>query len=214
MAEGGEGHPPGDLRERELAAFAAGGANATDIVAAADGEARYALSGWWPRVGAMLLDGILIGVPLVIVAFATHDYTRVYVINANGTASWVDRFHHTWVVAAVYGVYVLALLARAGARNGQTLGDQATRIRVVRNDGRPLDIGTVIVREGFGKALIPGLLIYAAPLLALALGAYLLVDYLLPLVEPQNRAIHDLIARTHVVRLPPVEKYFATEPAP
>jgi uncharacterized RDD family membrane protein YckC len=96
----------------------------------------------------------------------------------------------------------LPLLTRAGVRNGQTIGKQGSAIRVVRNDGHPVDAKTWLVREGIGKASIPGLLSLLSPIIALVVVLYLLVDYLWPLFESENRALHDLLAGTHVVRAP------------
>jgi uncharacterized RDD family membrane protein YckC len=79
-------------------------------------------------------------------------------------------------------------------------------------------VKTVFVREGIGK-LLPGALgALSRPLLIIALIYYLL-DYLWPLWERENRALHDLLARTHVVFRDEPVRYFeppwpAGPPAP
>ena len=76
------------------------------------------------------------------------------------------------------------------AWEGRTLGKRALGIRVVRADGRPLGAGTVVVRQVLLQYLLVGLV----PVVGL-------VNYLLPLFDdPGNRAGHDRIARTRVIR--------------
>ena len=66
------------------------------------------------------------------------------------------------------------------AWDGRTVGKRVLGIRVVRAVGRPLDAGTVIVRQ----VLVQYLLLAAVPLFD----------------DPKSRAGHDRIARTRVVR--------------
>lgn len=177
------------------------------------GEARppaaaspsYALSGWWARVGAVLLDDLVLIVPLVVLIVALHQYHVTHYITIYGTiGTTASVTNGGGFDGLLWLLYAVALLARAGVRNGQTLGKQATHIRVARNDGKPVDLSTVIIREGIGKAVIPGVFFIAIPglrVLGAIIGLYALVDYLWPLWERENRALHDLFAGTHVIRL-------------
>ena len=79
-------------------------------------------------------------------------------------------------------------MRRGGDRNGQTFGKQAVGLRVIRDDGQPIGLGTVLFRELLLKFVIGWITVIGW-----------LVDGLWPLGEGQRRAIHDLIARTHVV---------------
>jgi uncharacterized RDD family membrane protein YckC len=220
MSEFGEHEPRPDLWSETSKAFAAPSAPGSSDDAAApsssaqppDGAvaAEQALSGWWSRVGALLIDDIVMLVPVIIVAVVLHQYQVTHFVTTAGTIGTTARLHHAWIDTAMWLLYVTLLLVRVGGRNGQTLGKQSGGIRVVRNDGKPVAFRTVFMREWIGKALLPALLIELAPLLVLAFAAYWLVDYLLPLVEPENRALHDLIAGTHVVRLDdPAAKRFS-----
>jgi len=89
----------------------------------------------------------------------------------------------------VVALYAPLLLARRGEHNGQTIGKQALGIRVIRDDGEPLIFATALVREILGRQL-PA---------ALTSGLYLLIDYMWPLRDPSNQALHDKIGRTFVV---------------
>ena len=171
----------------------------------AAGVPSYALAGWWSRVGAVLLDGLVLLVPIVVLVIVLHQYHVTHYITVYGTVGTTTTSSNgAWLDGLAWLAYPAVLLTRAGLRNGQTLGSQAARIRVIRNDGNPVDLRTVLIREGIGKAIIPGLFFGAATslrALAVLAGLYVLVDYLWPLWERENRALHDLLAGTHVVRL-------------
>jgi uncharacterized RDD family membrane protein YckC len=189
-----------DFVTQSVAAFTAG-APAEPVVSVTDASApTYEVSGWWRRVGAVVLDTLVLAVPSIVLAVALHQVHKVLVIDSQGDIATSYRFHYTWADSLLWMAYSLVLLIRVGARNGQTFGKQGSAIRVVRNDGRPVDAKTWLIREGIGKATIPGLLSAAVPVFALVLLLYLLVDYLWPLFESENRALHDLLAGTHVVR--------------
>jgi uncharacterized RDD family membrane protein YckC len=171
----------------------------------ATGVPSYALAGWWSRVGAVLLDSLVLLVPVVVLVIVLHQYQVTHYITIYGTVgTTATTSNGAWLDGLVGVIYPAVLLVRAGLRNGQTLGSQAVHIRVMRNDGNPVDLRTVIIREGLGKAIIPFVLLSASPglrpLAGLA-GIYVLIDYLWPLWDRENRALHDLLAKTHVVRL-------------
>jgi uncharacterized RDD family membrane protein YckC len=91
-------------------------------------------------------------------------------------------------------LYAPLLMARGGARNGQTLGKQLIGIRVVRDSGQPVDVGFGFLREFVVKGVLFGFI-----------GGFFasiptLVDYLWPLWDDQNRCLHDMVVSTHVVR--------------
>jgi uncharacterized RDD family membrane protein YckC len=93
-------------------------------------------------------------------------------------------------------LYAPLLLRREGRHNGQTWGKQALSIRVVRDSGAPVDLGTGLLREVVAKLVILGALRFV-PILG---GFASLVWYLWPLWDKSNRAPHDMIARTHVLK--------------
>lgn len=88
-------------------------------------------------------------------------------------------------------LYAPLLMARGGAHNGQTLGKQAVGIRVVRTDGAPVGFWLGVLRTVVAQQLLTAITFYA----------YAVVDYLWPLRDPQNQALHDKIAKTWVVRV-------------
>jgi uncharacterized RDD family membrane protein YckC/type II secretory pathway pseudopilin PulG len=140
---------------------------------------RLEYSGWWLRVAASLLDGLIIGPPLLALSIILTGV-------GNSPGAMLFRL----LLGVVVGIaYYVKTLTRPGARNGQTLGKQLVGIRVVRDDGCPVGAGTVLRRE----VLIKGLLSW------FTLGAFELVDCLWPLGDATNRALHDKIVGTHVL---------------
>jgi uncharacterized RDD family membrane protein YckC len=77
--------------------------------------------------------------------------------------------------------------------NGQTFGKQLVGIRVVRTNGRPVDFATAALREAGIKVLALGIASSIIPIIPF------LVDYLWPLFDDENQAVHDIIASTRVV---------------
>ncbi len=158
-------------------------------------------------MGALLVDGILLILPFIGAVIVFHQYTKAYYIAANGTIGAQYTAHNTWIESLLWLGYVLIVLCRVGSHNGQTFGKQAAKIRVVRNDGRAVDVKTVLMREGVGK-MLPGVLGALSHAMLVIVLIYFLLDYLWPLWERENRALHDLLARTHVVFRDEPVRYF------
>jgi uncharacterized RDD family membrane protein YckC len=143
-------------------------------------QQRPYLAEWWPRVGATLLDAVIVSA----MAFAVAVVAGL----AGGSD---DTTGGVWWIAwlLIGAAYAGGTMSRRGAHNGQTLGKQAASIRAVRNDGRPIRLGFALGREVGLKYLLANLV----------LGIGWIIDSLWPLGDRENRAVHDLIAKTHVV---------------
>ncbi len=98
------------------------------------------------------------------------------------------------LVGIVWVLYVVLMMIRKGERNGQTWGKQIVGVRAVRDNGEPWRFGSAAVREVLLKLItalvLPSLLIPIIP------G---LVNFLWPLWDDQNRALHDMAISSHVV---------------
>ena len=151
---------PQDAAEREAAE---GPARTADV--------RYA--SWGSRVGAYLLDVLIIAVPLIVVI---------------GVAAAIDlwalvgiAYVATFVVPFVYFTYF------HGA-SGQTPGKRAVGIRVVGDEtGRSIGYG-----RAFGR--------YAITVVFSFFFVPLILDYLWPLWDSKNQALHDKVVGSVVVR--------------
>jgi uncharacterized RDD family membrane protein YckC len=145
---------------------------------------RPYLAEWWPRVGATLLDIVVVWaiwfVALIAVALVTLP---LGIADDLGGGLWTILY----LVLAV--LYSCGTMSRKGRYNGQTLGKQAAGIRVVRDNGTPMTFGPAFVRDVLLK-WVGG---------TVTLGIGWIIDSLWPLGERENRALHDLIVKTHVV---------------
>jgi uncharacterized RDD family membrane protein YckC len=156
---------------------------------------RADLAGWWPRFGAYLIDTLIVGVPAAIILGALIGLGAAVGDSTGGLVAVIVTFLLALlVVAAVALLYAPLLMRRPGPRNGQTLGKQALAIRVVRTNGLPFDFGSGAFRE----ILLKGLGVGIASSFFFGLPA--LLNFLWPLWDDDNRALHDMAAQTRVVR--------------
>ena len=154
------------------------------------------LAGWWSRVGAALIDLVVISIPALLVAgvilggvgaaFSADDGAGIFTLI-------LGVILYLALLAAAAILYAPLLMRRPGPRNGQTWGKQLLGIRVVRTNGLPMDFTWSALREALVKGLGLGFLSTIIPLLP-----YLL-DALWPLWDERNRAIHDMVVGTLVV---------------
>ena len=155
---------------------------------------RYALAGWWSRVGAAIIDGLIIGVGalLILALFGAVFSVGFFASDDAGVASLiVGLLLGSLSVAIVSLLYAPLMMART---NGKTLGRMALGIRVVRANGKPMTFGFAMLREVAVKALLFGILA------SITAGLASLADVLWPLWDDENRALHDFIVDTRVVR--------------
>lgn len=147
------------------------------------------LASWGSRVAAYLIDVLILLVPIVVltvivVAIATGSDTGAVVTGILGFL--------TFLVVAL--AYAPTLMARQGRNNGQTWGKQMIGIRVVRDNGQAMSFGWAALREIVVKGLAVTLASSIIPIIPW------LLDYLWPLWDDENRALHDIICSTHVLR--------------
>jgi uncharacterized RDD family membrane protein YckC len=153
------------------------------------------LAGWWSRVGAQLIDGLIIGIggTLLVIAITAPFSIGFFANDGVGIVSVViGLLLAVLCVSIVALLYAPALMART---NGQTLGRMATGIRVVRANGVPIDFGFAMLREVAVKTLLFGVLG------ALTGGLAQLIDVLWPLWDEENRALHDFVVDTRTIRV-------------
>jgi len=167
------------------------------IAPATAGWVGRPLASWGSRFGAQLIDWLVLLVPvvvlfMVIVAGAVGISGDDDVSTGAAIASVVL---YIVLVLAILLLYAPLLMMRAGPHNGQTLGKQLVGISVVRNNGEPMGFGWSALREVVLKGLAVGIASAIIPLIPW------LLDYLWPLWDDENRALHDFAAQTHVIRV-------------
>lgn len=132
------------------------------------------------RFVAVLLDGLIIGIPLVIIeailGFAGSPLAAL-------------------ISALAYFLYEGLLLA---SWNGQTIGKKVMNVRVVSADGAPLTTNKTFTRSGVKAAL--SVLGSIKPPFTSVLGIVSLLDYLWPFWDANKQTLHDKAAGTYVIK--------------
>jgi uncharacterized RDD family membrane protein YckC len=151
----------------------------------------YALSSWPRRAVAMLIDSLVLLVPWPLVGLAFGLDFGELIEDAPGLLPSENELL-ALAASAIAAFLYLPLIMRI--TDGATLGKLAARIRVVRTDGKPMSFTRAAWREVGVKTVLLGAIPLPFTILAM------LADYLWPLWDPENRAIHDMLAGTRVVR--------------
>ena len=116
------------------------------------------------------------------------------------------------IVQLVVAVISVGYFSLMHGTRGQTVGKMAGKLRVIRVDGRPMDLQTGFIRAlGYhGLNLVAAALtLTGVPALQMTASGivlvYLLANVVVALCDrSQQRAIHDHIAGTRVVNIPTV----------
>jgi uncharacterized RDD family membrane protein YckC len=155
---------------------------------------RYQLAGWWSRVGATLIDGLIItvGALIILALFGSILSIGFFDSDETGIAALIVGLMLSFVAIAIVALLYAPLMM--DRTNGKTLGRMAMGIRVVRANGQPMTFGWAMLREVAVKALLFG---FAG---SVTFGLANLADVLWPLWDDENRALHDFIVDTRVVR--------------
>ncbi len=172
------------------------------------------LAGWWHRVGAAVIDGLLLSVIVVILAYPFiqdvvsafgdfFDQAMTAAENGSPTPS-TARFESDIAGAAlsiaaislvVNLVYTVVFLSWKQA----TPGKLAVGLRVRLRETPDLPLSSILVRWATQSGA-PGLL-GLVPLVGAVTGIYTILDSLWPLWDEKNQALHDKAAKTNVVRV-------------
>jgi uncharacterized RDD family membrane protein YckC len=172
------------------------------------------LAGWWRRVGAYLIDWLILLVATAVLGWsqvrqigsAYGDLLRETVRATENGSAMPDQgdlladlgvpFLVLSLIALVLNfVYNVAFLKWKAATPGKLALGMRVRLREVPG---PLSWGTVLLRwlaQNWYSVL------GSVPVLGGVLAIYPVVDDLWPLWDPHNQALHDKVARTNVVRV-------------
>jgi uncharacterized RDD family membrane protein YckC len=157
--------------------------------------AGWRLSGWWRRVGASIVDGIVI-LAAAAIMFAAVVAVFGSVSRADETAGVISLILGllVWGAFAVVAALIYAPLMMART-NGRTLGRIVFGIRVVRANRKPVSFGWAALRE----VVVKWLLFYVIGGW-LTFGLLPLIDVLWPLWDEEHRALHDFVVDSRTIR--------------
>src|SRR5918997_1628618 len=151
---------------------------------------RYVLASWLSRAGAQIIDGIIVAIGALILFLpvgAALGVAGASDSDAGLGAAILGVLFWILCVTIIALLYAPVLMART---NGKTLGRMVTNIRVVRTSGEPVTFGFAMLREVAVKAIafnVAG---------AFTFGLASIIDFLWPLWDEENRALHDFIVST------------------
>jgi uncharacterized RDD family membrane protein YckC len=134
------------------------------------------------RFFASMVDGIIVVTPLRLVEFILTVLIQ----------SWYVSLINVFIVLLVFFWYFSYFPYK---NNGQTLGKKWLKIRIANLDGNSMSLGHFVVRDLVKNGILIVLQIifgYAGTLWALT--------YLLALTK-DRKALHDIIARTQVLKV-------------
>ena len=141
------------------------------------------LSGWWRRVGATVVDNLLLFIPSTIAFLLVTDFAGRYV--------------GALAVLAVQGAYMVRFLASA---KGQTIGNRVVDTKV-RDALTGMAITTNQALRRWGFIALYGLLDITLPTSYTTIPTVIaLIDCLFPLFDARKQTLHDKFAGTLVVR--------------
>ncbi|MCQ0015709.1 RDD family protein [Actinomadura madurae] len=146
------------------------------------------LASRWARLGAGLVDLIIVGIVTVLISIPFVNWDRVFDPEP-GDSMYNGAQVGTNAVSVVLAFLYYWLMH---AKWGQTLGKMLLGIRVVRDDdGLAITTGQAVGRSAF-YSVLGGIC-----------GCVGLVDVLWILWDPRKQALHCKVARTVVVKADP-----------
>lgn len=152
----------------------------------AQSAAEPLLASRWTRLGAALIDGLVMSVVTVPVAYFSGTF--------EAAQQGIEPSLAQQLLSLVVGIAVFLLINGQLLKNhGQTLGKRLLKIAIVTLDGQVPELGTLLLK----RYLVWWLLAYV-PIVGMFV---VLVNYLF-IFRADRRCLHDLLAGTRVVQLP------------
>ncbi|WP_413033240.1 RDD family protein [Paenibacillus xylanilyticus] len=127
-------------------------------------------AGFWIRLGAGILDGLIIALPLAVIAGVI-------------TGNFDSNEPIANVLSSLYSIFLPVFW------NGRTIGKRICGIRIRKYDTHE--------SPGIGAMLLR--VVVAGILYALTLGICFIISVIMVAVREDKRALHDFIAGTEVV---------------
>ncbi|WP_100405288.1 RDD family protein [Bacillus solitudinis] len=132
-------------------------------------------AGFWIRLGALILDGLIVGLSVLIVSLLIG-------IDSDGQSVF------SGIVDILYSLLLPVFWY------GYTVGKRICGIRIVKLDGSNVGFGTMLLRY-----------IVAGFVYVITLGIAYIVSIFMVAFRQDKRGVHDMIAKTYVTYEKPVE---------
>jgi uncharacterized RDD family membrane protein YckC len=160
--------------------YAAPGAVVEDVgaLSASDLESRKASRG--QRLGAAMLDGVMIGVGAMLTVFSVG-----FAAETSGAPNIALILVGSLIMIGLFVTNCILL-----HRNGQTLGKRIVGIKVVRGDGSRIGLGRIILLRVIPISLLGGIPV---------IGGFISLADSLMIFGPERRCLHDIFADTIVI---------------
>ena len=143
-------------------------------------------AGFWRRLAAFLIDGIILGV-------VASMFIPFWGLGFFGIQGVEDIWHNwgwaafNWSVGSLFQTVISALyFIGFWVWRGQTLGKMALNIKVVRRDGECLTVGAALMRY-VGYIIAP---------------FTLFIVFIWIIFDRQKQGLHDKFADSYVVKVP------------
>ena len=136
--------------------------------------------GFWARLGAQIIDGLIYGIPAYVIFMAVFFYVATKMQQSPNTAP------SALIILAYVPMYAFPVLYEGlmlSSKKGQTVGKMALRLRVVRPDGSRISGG-----QAWGRAVM-----------RLVLSCLFIIDYIPFFFTDEKTTLHDMVAGTRVV---------------
>ncbi len=148
------------------------------------------LAPWWKRLLAIIIDGLILGVPvfifLLIIGASANNTTTTTTNNQSVSSAPLVGFFVLILLASIPGLIYYGLMN--GSKRGQTVGKMAMGIAVRdARTGGPIGVG-----RGFGRFAIMQVFYFL-------LFIPYLIDNLSPLWDVRRQAWHDKVVHSVVV---------------
>lgn len=138
-------------------------------------------AGFWIRVVASFIDGLLIGIVQFVLALLLGLIAGMSGLGDGNGEVALAIVVQLFGMALSFGYYIFFT-----GYCGQTPGKMAVRIKVIRTDGSEIAYGRAFLREVIGKTIS-----------AILLG----IGYLMVAFDGQKQGLHDKMADTYVIKL-------------
>ena len=144
----------------------------------------YELAGLGSRFLALAIDLLLQTIVAAIIFFSALYLESQ--LHPALSAKWLSSFGLAIVIVVTFAIFFGYFIIFEALRGGRTPGKQIMRIRVVRDGGYAVDLGSALIRN-------------LIRILEMALGFYA-ISAVAALASPENKRLGDMAAGTIVVR--------------